>query len=723
MLQLLKKHFGYDQFRFGQADIIDNVLSRKDSFVLMPTGGGKSLCYQLPALKLPGITLVISPLIALMKDQVDALKINGIRAEFINSSLTKAQVESLKSKVQEGEVKLLYLAPERLAIDSFRQFLKTLDISLIAVDEAHCISEWGHDFRPDYRNLSQLRADFPKTPVIALTATATERVRQDIINQLDLIKSKTFITSFNRPNLTYQVEAKRQSYSKLLDYLKEYKDKSVIIYCFSRKDTESLAIDLTRDGYAALPYHAGLNSELRQETQDKFIHDEVPIIVATIAFGMGIDKPDVRLVVHYDLPKTIEGYYQETGRAGRDGLPSKCVLFYSYGDKIKQDFFINQIQDEDEKQKAQTKLKEMLDYCEIFTCRRAYLLKYFGENTLDKCDNCDICLGTHEEFDGTEISQKIISAILKTDQRYGAGYIAQLLRGVNSNVIKEREHEKLSVFGIAKDFSDTQIRKIINILIAKKILEKVGSEYPILAVAPAGVVFLKNKEQIFLPKIEENSKAKTKRKIKGDLIYNQALFDELRILRKDIADTMHVPPFAIFGDKSLIEMVHYLPQSKDAFANISGVGSFKLNKFGDQFIAIIKSFATKNNLSSETKQSQGESKRRAAKNRGISGTYLETQKLIEQKLPLAQISRKRGLTSNTIASHLEKITTENPTLDIEYLRPEKEKFSEIAEVFKKTTLDALFPAFNFLNEKYTYEELRVARIFIKKSQYNLIPAV
>lgn len=714
MLLLLKKHFGYDQFRPGQDLVIDNVLAGKDSFVLMPTGGGKSLCYQLPALKLPGITLVISPLIALMKDQVDALKTNGISAEFINSSLNASEIKNIQIRIQNGEVKLLYLAPERLAITSFRDFLKTLDVSLIAVDEAHCISEWGHDFRPDYRNLALLRVDFIKTPVIALTATATQKVRQDIIRQLKLEEAKIFITSFNRPNLTYQVDSKRQAYSKLLDYLKEYRDKSVIVYCFSRKDTESLAADISTEGYPALPYHAGLSSEVRQANQDKFIHDEVPIIVATIAFGMGIDKPDVRLVVHYDLPKTIEGYYQETGRAGRDGLPSKCVLFYSYGDKIKQDFFINQIEDDSEKEKAQIKLKEMLDYCEIFTCRRGYLLKYFGEDSPEKCNNCDICLSTNKEFDGTEIAQKILSAILKTGQRFGAGYIAEVLRGSDKKIIKDREHEQLSVFGIVKDFSDVELRKIINILIARKLLKKVGLEYPTLAVAQAGVVFLKNKEQISLPKVEDNSKTRSKRKIRGNLTFAQALFDKLRVLRKSIADDEHVPPFVIFGDKSLIEMAHYLPQDLASFADISGVGESKLNRFGDQFIEIIKNYAIKNNLRSTIKYEDERERPRAERRCGIAGTCLETKKLIEQKIPLVEIAKIRGLTIDTIASHLEKITINDPALDIEYLRPEKEKFIEIVDAFKKTTVDALSPAFNLLNEKYTYDELKIARIFVKK---------
>lgn len=711
MLLLLKKYFGYDQFRPWQAEIIDNVLAGRDTFVLMPTGGGKSLCYQLPALKLPGVTLVISPLIALMKDQVDALKTNGIEAGFINSSQSAAEIKDIQVKIKSGKINLLYLAPERLAIASFRQFLRTIKVSLIAVDEAHCISEWGHDFRPDYRNLAMLRADFPMTPLVALTATATKRVQKDISDQLNLANADIFITSFNRPNLTYQVEAKKEAYSKLLDYLREYREKSIIIYCFSRKDTEMLAANITQAGYSALPYHAGLSNELRQATQDKFIRDEVPIIVATIAFGMGIDKPDVRLVIHYDLPKTIEGYYQETGRAGRDGLPSKCILFYSYGDKITQDFFINQIEDEAEKQKARQKLKEMLDYCEISTCRRSYLLNYFGENFEGDCNNCDTCLGNHEEFDGTEITQKILSAVLKTGQRFGAGHIAKILRGENNKAVRVRGYENLSVFGIVKDFSDLQIKKIINILVVKKFLAKEGLEYPTLAVTKDGVAFLKSGEAINLPKVEDISRAKSKSGRKTDQAFEQALFDELRVLRKEIADIEGMPPFAVFGDRSLIEMAHFLPQDLNSFASISGVGSHKLSRFGDQFVAIIKNYAAKNNLSSKTRPRELIFKRDRA--RSIAGTYHETKKLIEQKLPLAKIAQSRGLTIDTIVNHLEKITAENPALDIEYLRPEEAKLAEIAEAFRKTTLDALSPAYNLLEKKYTYSEIRMTRIFLR----------
>jgi len=381
MLNLLKTNFGFDQFRPLQEGIIQCVMARRDAFVLMPTGGGKSLCYQLPGLMMPGLTLVISPLISLMKDQVDALKANGIPAEFINSTLTRAEIAKIQTDAQLGKIKILYAAPERLILPEFQLFLKKIEVSLMAIDESHCISEWGHDFRPDYLNLKMLRDIFPEVPVMALTATATKRVREDIIHQLSLDKAKIFISSFNRPNLSYTVLAKKDSYGQLLEIFSEHRNESAIIYCFSRKDTENLAADLRGEGLKALPYHAGLESEERRTNQERFIRDEAQIIVATIAFGMGIDKPDVRLVIHYHLPKSIEGYYQETGRAGRDGLPSKCVLFYSSADAIKQQYFIRQIEDENERKNTYRKLDQMVEYCELATCRRQHLLSYFGEDS------------------------------------------------------------------------------------------------------------------------------------------------------------------------------------------------------------------------------------------------------------------------------------------------------------------------------------------------------
>ena len=413
MLKLLKNHFGYDSFRPLQREIIDTVLAGQDALVLMPTGGGKSLCFQLPALVLPGITLVVSPLIALMKDQVDALCANGISAAFINSSLTAKQQRDVMERAGSGDLKILYLAPERLSSSGFSDFLDTLNISLLAIDEAHCISEWGHDFRPEYRNLHTLREKFSNAPVIALTATATPRVQEDIIDQLKITDTPPFVSSFNRENLHYTVRSKFNAFSQLTELLQSQKEKSAIIYCFSRKDTERTAIELSHAGLKALPYHAGLSKDLRIQTQEKFIRDEAPIIVATIAFGMGIDKPDVRLVVHMDIPKTVEGYYQETGRAGRDGLPSECILFYSYADRRKQEYFINHISNPNEKKLAINKLDNIVDYCQSDACRRTYLLDYFGENRSEPtCDACDNCVTPDvEHSDATEISKKILSAV------------------------------------------------------------------------------------------------------------------------------------------------------------------------------------------------------------------------------------------------------------------------------------------------------------------------
>ena len=616
MLDLLKQHFGYDAFRPLQAEIIASVLDRRDTLVLMPTGGGKSLCYQLPALRFDGVTLVVSPLVALMKDQVDSLRANGIAAAFINSTLSYEEMGRVRARVQRNAVKILYVAPERLALPGFRDFLARLTISLVAVDEAHCISMWGHEFRPDYRTLVDLRRLLPGVPFIALTATATEQVRRDVAEQLELTRPREFVASFNRANLTYTVRPKRRrAIDALADLLQKHRGESCIVYCFSRKTTEDVAASLAVMGLSARPYHAGLDPALRSETQEQFIRDDALVIVATIAFGMGIDKPDVRLVVHYDLPKSLEGYYQETGRAGRDGLPSECVLFYSHGDKRKQDFFIDRIEDEAERRNAQDKLDRMIEFCSLSTCRRTFLLEYFGEAwTQENCQGCDVCLTPREEFDATIIAQKILSAVIRTGQRFGIAHVSQVLRGADTKRIRELRHDDLSVYGIVTDLSDADIKEIAGLLQAEGLVHRNSREYATLGVTEAGRKFLKDRARLTLarPKPVEDPPRTSRRATPGpdpaqtwrhrsaadeaDTAYDPALFDTLRALRRKLAAERNVPPYVIFGDRTLRQMAYSVPQTSESLAQISGVGAVKLEQLGEEFLAEIVAYAREHGM-------------------------------------------------------------------------------------------------------------------------------
>jgi ATP-dependent DNA helicase RecQ len=600
---LLKKHFGYDAFRPLQEEIIRTVLENRDALVLMPTGGGKSLCYQLPALAFPGITLVISPLIALMKDQVDALMANGIPAAFLNSTLDQDEAEAVEAGALSGQLKILYVAPERLSSPGFQSLLRRLHVSFIAVDEAHCISEWGHDFRPDYRQLGDLRRAFRNVPVMALTATATPRVREDIVRQLGLEAARSFVSSFNRPNLRYSVRPKNNSFGQLVELLRSYADKPAIVYCFSRKDTEALAGDLREAGFQALPYHAGLDRETRKRTQERFIRDEVPIIVATIAFGMGIDKPDVRLVAHMDLPKTIEGYYQETGRAGRDGLASECVLFYTFGDRRKQEFFIMQIEDEAERALAFKKLAQVVEYCESSACRRKLLLEYFGEAwNASSCAECDNCVApAAESHDATEIAQKILSAVLRTGESFGAAYVCDVLRGSRRERIIENRHDALSVYGIARNVPAERLREYMGSLQRAGYLDKNPGDYPTLRVTKKGRDALADRSRISLPKPREAAVI-SRPKDRDSVAYDHDLFELLRAERKAVASSQDVPPFVIFGDRTLQEMSYYFPRSLESMAGIFGVGATKLEQYGDVFLAIIRSHADARNLPERPRQ-------------------------------------------------------------------------------------------------------------------------
>jgi len=712
---LLKSRFGFDQFLPLQEEIITNVIAGKDSLVLMPTGAGKSLCYQLPALCLDGLALVISPLIALMKDQVDALNANGIAAALVNSTVSPQENEAALQRALSGDLKILYVAPERLPMPRFQQFLQTVKPSLIAIDEAHCISEWGHDFRPDYRNLKSLRQAFQGVPVIALTATATTQVREDIVEQLDLHDANRFISGFNRPNLTYTVRPKRNAFDQLLDLLHRREKQSAIIYCFSRKDTENIAAQLVDNGINAMAYHAGLERDIRRSTQERFIRDEVAVIVATIAFGMGIDKPDVRLIVHYSLPKTLDGYYQETGRAGRDGLPSDCVLFFSLGDKMNQDYFIKQIEDRSERAQVSEKLNQMVEFCETRKCRRGFLLRYFGDNwTQDNCGGCDVCLGVSgesgEEFDATTIAQQILSAMIRTGERFGANHVVDVLRGSRVKRVLDLKHDELSVYGLAREFTSDELKEIFGILQGEGFIAKAQGDYPTFYVSESGRSFLKSKTTLMLRKpVRDYSLAPGTSS--GDLDYYRALFELLRSLRKQIADRRSVPAFVIFGDVALQEMAYYLPQSREAFAGISGVGETKLEELGDEFIRVITEYALAHDLQ-QRRIPRGASRRasRPARRRSLGTSHAETRRLFTDGYDIDEIASERRLSTKTVFRHLMDMAQAEPPLDLSTLMPTPERAEAIKVAIKAVDGDRLAPIKEALGAGYTYEEIRLVKM-------------
>ena len=737
-LQLLSSHFGYASFRPMQEEIISNVLAGQDSLVLMPTGGGKSICYQIPALMLDGLTLVVSPLIALMKDQVDALNANGVPARFINSSLSGAEIDAVQGMALRGQVKILYVAPERLALPGFRLFLEQARPRLIAIDEAHCISEWGHEFRPDYRNLRALRQDFPQVPVIALTATATERVRRDIVDQLGLHNGRVFLSSFNRPNLRYSVHPKGNYLRLLLTMLGERRDQSSIIYCFSRRETEELSEELNARGLSARPYHAGLEPKARRQTQEDFIRDRIPIIVATIAFGMGIDKPDIRLVVHYSLPKSLEGYYQETGRAGRDGLPADCVLLFAYADKVKQDYFINQIEDTTEQRNARQMLDRMVDYAESPTCRRRNILEYFGERWEEEtCGGCDVCLEKAEEFDATEISQKVLSAVIRTGQRFGAMHVIQVLTGSREKRVVELGHDKLSVHGIVKDYDRQQLREIINQLRARGLLARNEGEFPTLAVTGEGRRFLQERQTLSLARVRGPAEGagagyRDGRNTTGVVSsrapaeYDGELFEELRALRREIADAKGVPPFVVFGDVSLLQMAAAYPQTTESFSQISGVGQVKLEEYGERFLRVIRKYAQSRGLEDRPEEllkageragvsnSDDEVRPERRRRQRAGTTYDVTRSLLAQRFSIPEIARERGLTGGTILGQLERMAEQGTDMELDHLRPADDRIAEVRKALEVCGDEFLRPVREYLGEDFSYDEIRMARIFLRR---------
>ncbi len=647
MLDALRKYFGYTEFRPLQQEIITAILNKRDVFVLMPTGGGKSLCYQLPSVMQDGLTVVVSPLIALMKDQVDSLGDLGIEAEFINSSLNYDQIEQVKSRLLANQVKLLYVAPERLVLPPFLQFIDNLHISLFAIDEAHCISEWGHDFRPEYRQLVVLRNKFPSVPLVALTATATLLVQDDIIKQLKMIEPLRFQASFNRKNLFYQVLPKGDTYRQLVNYLHAHPAASGIIYCQSRQGVEQLAAALNRDGFRALPYHAGMTPEDRTKNQEAFIKDDVEIIVATIAFGMGIDKPDVRFVIHYDMPKNLEGYYQETGRAGRDGLKSDCILFFSYGDKAKIEYFIEQKPDPQERQVAYDKLHQLIHYAESHNCRRKILLEYFGEAyEVENCQHCDNCLKNRQSFDGTIIAQKLLSCVFRLKERFGLQYVIDVLKGAKSERIFQNGHQYLSTYGIGAEHTKKQWETYARELIHQGYLKIEGGQYPILKLTEKSKAVLFNGEKVTLTAVKELKPAVVK---DADLKLDELLFERLKRLRKRIADERNVPPYIIFQDKTLKDMATRIPTTWSQLKTIFGMGEAKLKQYGPRFlkeiIAHTQSMGPK--IENESEKTTSHARKGA--------TEYQTLELLRQGLSIKQVAKQRNLTVRTVYNHIERL--------------------------------------------------------------------
>ncbi len=575
---------------------MEDSIAGRDVFALLPTGGGKSLCFQLPALIRPGLTVVVSPLIALMKDQVDALTASGIPATFLNSTLKADESRRRLRGLFQGEYRLLYAAPERLMLDGTLEMLKEWKMTQLAIDEAHCISEWGHDFRPEYRQISKLRAEFPEVPVMALTATATERVRVDIVKHLQLREPRCYVASFNRPNLTYRVLAKSKPYDQVLEFIKSRKGESGIVYCSSRKTTESVAARLSVDGIRARPYHAGLPEKERSTNQEKFLRDEVRVICATIAFGMGINKPNVRFVVHYDLPKNVEGYYQETGRAGRDGLPGECLLLFSAVDLVKQTAFIEEKPDPQEQKIAREQLQRMVHYAECASCRRADLLGYFSETFPDpNCGGCDNCLDPRETFDGTLAAQKFLSCIyrLREASRFGVGlnHVIEVLTGAETEKIKRWSHDKISTYGIGKEHSRTEWQAIGREIIRLGYCRQTTEKFSVLELTASGMELLRSRQSVQLTRpmeVPEVSRGKIKRK--GEIACDESLFERLRELRKEIADSRDVPAYIIFSDVSLRSMARDYPVTEAAFMEVPGVGAKKFEAFGVPFMDAIQKY-------------------------------------------------------------------------------------------------------------------------------------
>ncbi len=717
LLEALNKYFGFEQFKGDQEEIIRNVLERRNTFVIMPTGGGKSMCYQLPALMSEGTAIVISPLIALMKNQVDAIRgfntDDGV-AHFLNSSLSKAEIQAVRKDIKDGKTKLLYVAPESLTKEENVKFLQDVNISFFAIDEAHCISEWGHDFRPEYRRLRPIIDEIGKVPIIALTATATEKVQGDIQKNLGMMDSALFKASFNRGNLYYEIRPKQNVLKEIIKFVKQHAGKSGVIYCLSRKKVEEVAETLTVNGIRALPYHAGLDASTRASHQDKFLMEEVDVIVATIAFGMGIDKPDVRFVIHHDIPKSLEGYYQETGRAGRDGREGRCVTFYSYKDIEKLEKFMKG-KPVAEQEIGKQLLIETVGYAETSVCRRRVLLNYFGERyDQDNCGNCDNCLHPKPQIEAQDELELLLEAILAVKEKHQAEHVVNVLMGKIDQQVKTYKHDKLELFGDGGDQSERFWITLARQAVLSGLLHKDIDNYGLLKVSESGHAYLKTPSsfKISLDTSFDNTETEEDDEFAGGGsggggAADEQLFEMLKNLRKNVAKTMNVPPFVVFQDPSLEEMATNYPISVDELKNIAGVGSGKAVKYGKPFIDLIKKYVEDNDI----ERPMDLVVKSVVNKSGLKVYIIQN---IDRKISLEGMAKAKGLKLTDMITELETIVASGTKIDISYYINEvidEDRQDEVFEYFQTAETDSVADALKELGEDdYTEEDIRLMRI-------------